>query len=116
MENQSNENKLKELTFQHAKMVGQRLQEEIQNPIKLNEVNAMNDAITKGLQENLIVDEIRHLLQKINSDEMKDVPIPDNSPYKYALWLYQLACLSTNVNLINFAKEIKEKTLHETNK
>lgn len=109
------EKQLKELTFQKAKEIGKTFQELATSDIKLNEVNEMDEKIQEGIKQNLIVDRLRKLINKINTDKLDDVPIPENSPYKYAYYLYLLAQTTNNINLIEYAKKLKEKVLHEEN-
>lgn len=113
--NPNNEEKLKELTYQHAKMIGQKWQELATSPIQKNEIDEMDEKVQKGIELNLLVNKIRQLIQKIDADELKDIPIPENSEYKYAYYLYLLASLTHNVKLINYATNLKKEVLKREN-
>ena len=106
-----NEDKLKDLTYEHAKMIGQKWQELANNPINKNEIDKMDESVQKGIELNLLVNKMRQLIQKIDSDELKDLPIPENSEYKYAYYLYLLASLTHNIKLIKYAENLKKEVL-----
>ena len=109
------EDRLKDLTFAHAKHIGEVLQQEMQKPLTTKEEDKMDAQIEKGIQLSLEVHRLRNLIQKIDKDELKDVPIPENSPYKYAYYLWLLANCTHNPNLIKFTKELKESILNDEN-
>lgn len=112
-----NEDKLKDLTYEHAKMIGQKWQELATNPINKSEIDKMDESIQKGIELNLLVNKMRQVIQKIDTDELKDVPIPEDSEYKYAYYLYLLASLTHNVKLIKYAETLKKEILkHENEK
>ena len=113
--NQNNEDKLKDLTYQHAKMIGQKWQELATTPINQSEVDKMDETVQKGIELNLLVNKMRQLIQKIDTDELKDIPVPENSEYKYAYYLYLLASLTHNVKLINYAQNLKKEVLKREN-
>ena len=110
------EDKLKELTYQHAKEIGTKFQELANSEISTKEVDNMNKAMEKAIQMNLEIDKLRQLINKINTDKLDDVPIPENSEYKYAYYLYLLACTTKNIRLINYAKQLKERVLKDETK
>ena len=113
--NLNNEEKLKELTYQHAKMFGQKWQELATSPIDKNEIDQMDETVQKGIELNLLVNKMRQVIQKIDTDELKDLPIPENSEYKYAYYLYLLASLTHNVKLIKYAENLKKEVLKREN-
>ena len=113
--NPNNEEKLKELTYQHAKMIGQKWQELATTPINQGEVDKMDETVQKGIELNLLVNKMRQVIQKIDADELKDVPIPEESEYKYAYYLYLLASLTHNVKLIKYAENLKKEVLQREN-
>lgn len=110
-----NEEKLKELTYQHAKMIGQKLQEEIQRPINISEVDKMDAQIQQGIKLSLEVHRLRNLIEKIDKDKVPDLPFVDNDEsYKYAYYLWLLANCTHNQKLIQYTEAIKEGVLkHE---
>lgn len=110
-----NEDKLKDLTYEHAKMIGQKLQELAANPINKSEIDKMDETVQKGIELNLLVNKMRQLIQKIDTDELKDLPIPENSEYKYAYYLYLLASLTHNIKLIKYAENLKKEVLKREN-
>lgn len=96
---------------------GKQMQQLLQNEIEVKEVDKMNGALKKAMQQNMVVDKIRQLIARINRNDSSELPIPDSSAYKYAYWLYQLASLTNNTGLIDYAMDIKQKELkHENNK
>lgn len=113
--NINKESELKDLTFQKAKEIGKTFQELATCDIKTDEVDVMNAKLQEGIKQNLIVDKLRKLIAKINTDKLDDVPVPENSSYKYAYYLYLLACTTSNQTLINYAKHLKERVLHDEN-
>ena len=112
----NNEEKLKELTYQHAKEIGTKFQELASTDISANEVDNMNKIMEKAIQMNLEIDKLRQLINKINTDRLDDIPVPENSEYKYAYYLYLLACATKNIRLINYAKQLKERVLKDETK
>ena len=110
-----NEDKLKDLTYEHAKMIGQKWQELASNPINKNEIDQMDESVQKGIELNLLVNKMRQLIQKIDTDELKDLPINENSEYKYAYYLYLLASLTHNIKLIKYAEALKKEVLKREN-
>lgn len=111
------ETKLKDLTYEHAKMIGKKWEELAANPIDKNEIDKMDESVQKGIELNLLVNKMRQLIQKIDTDELKDLPIPENSEYKYAYYLYLLASLTHNIKLIKYAENLKKEVLkHENEK
>ena len=69
-------------------MIGKKLQEEVQRPIKLNEVDKMDEQIQQGIKLSLEVHRLRNLIEKIDKDKVPDLPFVDNDePYKYAYYL-----------------------------
>lgn len=112
-----NEDKLKDLTYEQAKIIGKKWQELATTPIETNEIDEMDEQIKKGIQLNLLVNKMRQVIQKIDKDELNDVPIPENSDYKYAYYLFLLANLTHNAKLISFADNLKKEILkHENEK
>ena len=108
----TNEEKLKELTYQHAKMVGEELQRQIQTPLKKDEVDKMDDAVNKGIQLSLEVHELRHLIELIDKNELKELPFVNESPnYKNAYYLNLLAKCTHNPSLIEFSENLKKEVL-----
>ena len=65
----SNEEKLKELTYQHAKEIGTKFQELASSEISTNEVDNMNKVMEKAIQMNLEIDRLRKLINKINAGD-----------------------------------------------
>lgn len=114
--NTNNEEKLKELTYQHAKEIGIKFQELANSEISTKEVDNMNKVMEKAIQMNLEIDKLRQLINKINTDRLDDIPIPENSEYKYAYYLYLLACATKNIKLISYAKNLKEMVLKDETK
>ena len=115
--NPNNEERLKELTFQQAKMIGEKWQELATTPINKSEIDSMDESIQKGIELNLLVNKMRQVIQKIDTNELKDVPVPETSEYKYAYYLYLLANLTHNVKLIKYAENLKKEVLkHENEK
>ena len=114
--NKQQEEKLKELTYQHAKEIGTKFQELASSEISTNEVDNMNKAMEKAILMNLEIDKLRQLINKINTDRLDDIPVPENSEYKYAYYLYLLACATKNIRLINYAKQLKERVLKDETK
>ena len=112
----NNEEKLKELTYQHAKEIGTKFQELASSEISTNEDDNMNKVMEKAIAMNLEIDKLRQLINKINTDKLDDVPIPENSEYKYAYYLYLLACATKNIKLISYAKNLKERVLKDETK
>lgn len=110
-----NEDKLKDLTYEHAKMIGEKWQELATTPINKNEIDTMDETIQKGIELNLLVNQMRQLIQKIDADELKDIPVPEDSEYKYAYYLYLLASLTHNIKLINYAQNLKKEVLKREN-
>ena len=113
--NQNNENKLKELTYKQAKLIGQKWQKLAASPIQKNEIDEMGAALAKGIKLNLEIDALRQLIMKINKDKLDDVPISETSEYKYAYYLYLLAIATHNINLINYAEKLKKEVLKREN-
>ena len=110
------EEKLKELTYQHAKEIGTKFQELANSEISTKEVDNMNNVMEKAIQMNLEIDKLRQLINKINTDKVDDIPVPENSEYKYAYYLYLLANATKNIRLINYAKQLKERVLKDETK
>ena len=111
------ENKLKDLTYEQAKIIGKKWQELANNPIDKNEIDKMDESVQKGIELNLLVNKMRQVIQKIDRDELNDVPIPEHSDYKYAYYLFLLANLTHNAKLISFADNLKKEILkHENEK
>lgn len=109
---QTNEEKLKELTFQHAKMVGDELQKQIQRPINVKEVDKMDEAVNKGIQMSLEVHELRHLIELIDKNDLKELPFVNESPnYRNAYYLNLLAKCTHNASLIDFSENLKKEVL-----
>ena len=113
--NQNNEDKLKDLTFEHAKMIGEKWQQLATTSINKTEIDQMDETVQKGIELNLLVNKMRQLIQKIDADELKDVPIPENSEYKYAYYLYLLAGLTHNIKLIKYTENLKKEVLKREN-
>ena len=113
--NKLTEDKLKDLTFEQAKMIGKKFQELANSPIDAQQIDEMNKGVEKGIELNLLVNKMRQVIQKIDTDELKDVPIPENSEYKYAYYLYLLASLTHNVKLISYAEHLKKEVLKREN-
>ena len=110
-----NEDKLKDLTYEQAKMIGKKWQELASSPIQKNEIDQMDETVQKGIELNLLVNKMRQLIQKIDTDELKDIPVPENSEYKYAYYLYLLASLTHNIKLIKYAENLKKEVLKREN-
>ena len=113
--NQNNEEKLKELTYQQAKIIGKKWQKLAASPIQKNELDEMDAALAKGIKLNLEVDALRQLIMKIDTNKLDDVPIAETSDYKYAYYLYLLAKATHNINLINYAEKLKKEVLKREN-
>lgn len=111
----STEQKLKDLTFEKAKEVGQTLEKLMHEDIDLNSVQNMNKALDEGIKINLEIQSLRQLIGKINTDKLPDVPIPENSDYKYAYYLWLLAHATHNENLHKFADRLKQEVLRHEN-
>ena len=111
----NNEEKLKELTYQQAKLIGKKWQELASTPINKSEIEQMDETVQKGIELNLLVNKMRQLIQKIDADELKDIPVPENSEYKYAYYLYLLASLTHNIKLIKYAENLKKEVLKREN-
>ena len=109
------EQELKDLTYAKAKEIGKTFQELAASDIKTDEVDVMNAKLQEGIKQNLIVDKLRKLIAKINTDKLDDVPIPENSEYKYAYYLYLLASLTNNIKLVKYTENLKRKVLHDEN-
>ena len=111
----TNEEKLKELTYQQAKMVGAELQRQLKTPLTQKDVDEMDEGIQKGIKLSLEVHELRHLIQLIDKNELKELPFVNDSPnYKCAYYLDMLAKCTHNQQLIDFAEDLKKEVLkHE---
>ena len=111
----TNEEKLKELTYQHAKMVGEELQRQFQTPLTESQVVKMDKALEEGLKRTQDVIRLRELIKNIDKDKVPDLPFVNASTnYKYAYYLYLLAQCTHNPNLIAWAEQMKEEVLkHE---
>ena len=109
------ENKLKDLTYEQAKIIGKKWQELASSPINKSEIDKMDESVQKGIELNLLVNKMRQLIQKIDTDDLKDLPIPEDSEYKYAYYLYLLASLTHNVKLIKYAEQLKKEVLKREN-
>lgn len=108
--NLTNEEKLKELTYQHAKMIGKTLQEELNKPINDKEVNKMDAQINKGIQLSLEVHRLRNLIEFIDKNETKELPfVNEKQIYKNVYYISLLAHLTHNEKLINWVDELKER-------
>lgn len=108
----SNEDKLKELTYQHAKMVGEELQRQFQTPLSESQVVKMDKAMEEGLKRTQDVIRLRELIKNIDKDSVPDLPFVNASPdYKYAYYLWLLANCTHNPNLIAWTEKMKEGVL-----
>lgn len=110
-----NEDKLKDLTYEQAKIIGKKWQELATTPINKSEIDKMDESVQKGIELNLLVNRMRQLIQKIDTDELKDIPVPENSEYKYAYYLYLLASLTHNIKLIKYTENLKKEVLQREN-
>ena len=98
----TNEEKLKELTFQHAKMCGEELQKQLQTPLTVDQTDKMDEAIKKGIQMSVEFHHFRHLVEQINKNDVKELPfVNEKQIYRNVYYLSLLAECTKNQQLID---------------
>lgn len=105
-------NKLKDEAFKQMLNCGKELQKQIDKETNLEELNEMNSALQKGIEQNLITYKLRNLLLEINKNDIDaKTAIKSNSDYKYWYYIEQLVNLTENEELKVFVKMKKKEAL-----
>lgn len=108
----NNINKLKDEAFKQMLNCGKELEKQINKNTDLKELEEMNSALQKGIQQNLITYKLRNLLLEINKNDIDTkTAIKSNSEYKYWYYIEQLANLTENEELKVFVKMKKKEAL-----
>ena len=100
---------MKDLTFQHALDTGKVLEDKLNSNITKNEVEKLDEAIQKGVEENVRTYHLRKILSRIDKDDVSDCAIPDNSIYRFYYYIYLLAKETKNKEFIEFCEKLKKK-------
>lgn len=106
---EDNLQRLKDLTFQHALQTGKVLEEKATTDLTEKEINQYNDALQKGIELNVRTYELRKILTRIDTDNVKDTAIPDNSTYRFYYYITLLANQTNNEEFKQFCERLKKK-------
>lgn len=103
---------LKEAAFKQMLDCGKELQKQIDKETNLEELNEMNSALQKGIEQNLTTYKLRNLLLEINKNDIDTrTAIKTNSDYKYWYYIEQLTNLTENEELKAFVRMKKKEAL-----
>lgn len=108
----TNINKLKDQAFKQMLDCGKELEKQINKTTDLKELEEMNSALQKGIEQNLITYKLRNLLLEINKNDIDTkTAIKSNSDYKYWYYIEQLTNLTENEELKAFVRMKKKEAL-----
>lgn len=103
---------LKEEAFKQMLNCGKELEKQINKNSSLEDLEEMNSALQKGIEQNLITYKLRNLLLEINKNDIdQKTAIKTNSDYKYWYYIEQLTSLTENEELKAFVRMKKKEAL-----
>lgn len=103
---------LKEEAFKQMLNCGKELEKQINKNSSLEDLEEMNSALQKGIEQNLITYKLRNLLLEINKNDIdQKTAIKTNSDYKYWYYIEQLTNLTENEELKAFVRMQKKEAL-----
>lgn len=103
---------LKEEAFKQMLNCGKELEKQINKNSSLQDLEEMNSALQKGIEQNLITYKLRNLLLEINKNDIdQKTAIQTNSDYKYWYYIEQLTNLTENEELKAFVRMKKKEAL-----
>lgn len=103
---------LKDEAFKQMLNCGKELEKQINKNSSLEDLEEMNSALQKGIEQNLITYKLRNLLLEINKNDIdQKTAIKTNSDYKYWYYIEQLTNLTENEELKAFVRMKKKEAL-----